>query len=109
MSARKVSGLVIAVVGVGSLLFSMYIKNEVAKGRGQIKDAQGKVDTGKGLFSLSPYTKDVGDALGSSAQKKIDEGKMQADAYEALAQWLQIGGIALIVIGAAVFLVPKKK
>ncbi len=86
--------------GIALLALSHYIHAQVLEGRGEIADAQGKVDTGKKLFSLSPATKNVGDHATSFIQKKINEGKEEADYYEALASKLQMGGILLILGGA---------
>ena len=106
---KKVFGVLVALCGVGLILFSIYIKNQVEGGKGQIASAQKKVDQSNSLFSMSPYTKGVGQELTGSAQKQINAGKEQVSYYENMATWSQVGGIALIVVGALIFFVGNKK
>lgn len=102
-------GVVIFFVGVAMLLGSFYIQNKVDEGREQIEDAERTVGRGKGLFSLSPYTKDIGDALAGGAEKKIAAGTAEADRYERIAFILKIGGIAFMVVGVGMLLIPRRK
>lgn len=95
----RLAQIVMIISGMALLGLSHYIQGEVLKGREQISDAQGKVNTGKKLFSLSPATKSAGDKATGFVQKKIDEGKEEADSYEALASKLQMGGVLLILGG----------
>lgn len=105
----KKLAVLIFIIGVAMLFGSMYIKSQVEQGREQIKSAQKSVDTGKGLFSLSPYTKDVGSAFAGSAEKKIKAGSAEADRYEKIAGWLQIGGIVFMVLGVGILVLRKKR
>lgn len=109
MSGKRIFGIILFIAGVAMIGASMYIKTQVLEGREQISSAQKKVDTGKGLFSMTPYTKDVGDALGKSAQKKIEAGTAEADKYEKIAGWLQIGGIVFMIGGAFMIIIGRKK
>ncbi len=109
MTGKRILGIVILIGAVTMIYFSYYIKTRVNAGKGQISDAQKKVDTADSLFSLSPATKDFGKGLTGSAQKKIDEGQVQIDQYERLASFLQIGGIVLVVVGVGVILVGGRK
>ena len=109
MSWKRIIGMLIAIAGIALLLVSNYITQRVEDGKEQISNAQEKVDKGSSLFSLSPYTKDVGQQITGSAQKKIDEGKLQVIQYETLAGKLQIGGIALIVVGTLFVIFGRKK
>ena len=106
---RRIIGIVILIIGIALIGFSMYIKGRVAEGRGQISDVQRQVDTGTGLFKFNPITEEVGKELSRPAQKKIDRASQEANEYEQMAKWLKIGGIILIVIGAVVIIIPKRK
>ncbi|PIS00921.1 MAG: hypothetical protein COT84_05015 [Chlamydiae bacterium CG10_big_fil_rev_8_21_14_0_10_35_9] len=99
MKTKRTLGIIFLILGVVLYIFGSYISGEVAKGRQQISSAQKSVDKGRGFSQLSPFTKDVGGMLADSAQKKIDEGRQQADEYEALANWLHIGGIVIFIVG----------
>ena len=100
---RIISGLLV-ITGICLYIFGSYVTSEVEGGRKKIHSAQHNVDTGKALTDLSPYTKDIGDIATKPIQKKIDEGKDEADSYETLAFFLHAGGIVLFVFGV-VFLV----
>ncbi|WP_194848262.1 hypothetical protein [Candidatus Neptunochlamydia vexilliferae] len=106
---RRILGLIVAAVGIAMLFASSYIKGEIAKGKEQISSAQGKVDTGKQLFGMTPATKPFGDELASGAQKKIDAGREDVKKYTAIANGLLAGGIILIVGGAFLVFIPGKK
>lgn len=106
---RKTVGITAFIIGVAMLAGSFYIKSKVEEGREQIADAEKKVGAGKGLFSVTPYTKDLGNALAHGAEKKIKAGTAEADRYERIAGMLQIGGIIFIVIGVGTLLIRKRK
>ncbi len=105
----KKLGVVVFIIGVAMLLGSFYIKTQVLEGRKQISSAQKSVDQSKGLFSLSPYTKDVGGMIAGSAENKIKAGSAEADRYEKIAGGLQIGGGALIILGIVLLVIRKKR
>lgn len=109
MNWKRILGIIVVVLGIACIFFSNYITDQVNEGKGQIKSAQKKVDTGTGILSLSPYTKDVGEKLSDSAQKKIDEGKAQVTYYEGIAGQLQVGGIVLIIAGAVLIIIGRRK
>lgn len=106
---RRVFGFLVALCGVALIIFSIYVKNQVASGEEQIASAQKKVNQGSSLFSMSPYTKEVGKEITGSAQKKINAGKEQVGYYTQMASWAQMGGIALLVLGAVIIFFPRSK
>ncbi|MFI5334626.1 MAG: hypothetical protein ACHQT8_05625 [Chlamydiales bacterium] len=106
---KRTMGALVFIIGLLMLGGSFYIKSQVLAGREQISSAQKNVDNGKSLFSLSPYTKDAGDLMAGSVQKKIDAGTAEANRYEQIACWLKIGGIVFMVAGAGIFLLGRKK
>ena|SRR5579871_3822167 len=113
MKILRILGIVILVAGIACLFFSNYITDQVNEGKIKIEKGQKTVDQSNKLFSLSPYSKPIGDQLGSSAQKKINEGKEQVSYYEQLAQTLKVSGIIGIIVGAGItifsFIGPRKK
>ena len=108
MNIRRILGIVVVIAGIALIVISQYIKTQVAEGNLQISSAQQKVDQGNKLFSLSPYSKPIGQQMTGSAQKKINAGQEQVAYYDQLADQLQIGGIILIVIGAVIILIPRR-
>jgi hypothetical protein len=106
---KKVLGAILFLGGIAMILLSMYIKNQVVQGKLEVSDAQSKVDSGNSLFSLNPMAKEVGKTMTGSAQKKINAGQEQISMYEQRAQWLQMGGIALLVLGAGIFFIGGKR
>ena len=109
MSGKRIFGILLVLAGVALILTSNYITNQVEAGKEQISSAQDKVNKGNSLFSMSPYTKDVGQEITGSAQKKIDEGKMQVLQYETLAGKLKIGGYVLIIAGGLLIIFGRRK
>jgi putative Mn2+ efflux pump MntP len=109
MRSKKISGLIIVILGLVCLYFSHYIKEQVEQGKMQISEAQGKVDTANSIFSVNPVSKEVGKGLTSGAQRQINEGRMEVAKYGQLAMWLQIGGYVLIIVGVLVFLTGFRK
>jgi hypothetical protein len=108
MNIKKNWGIVVLIVGLICLGLSFFIKNEVAKGMGEISSAQRKVDQGNGLFSVTPATKGIGNLFTGSAQKKINEGISKVNQYNNLADWLQIGGVVFLLAGLGVVVFGKK-
>lgn len=99
MRLKRILGIILLIVGIAMFFLSNYITEQVTAGKHKIASSQKQVDQGKGLFSLSPYTKDIGKEIAGSGQKKIDEGKQKVAEYEQTAHWLRIGGIVLAILG----------
>jgi uncharacterized protein YjeT (DUF2065 family) len=100
----RILGIIILVAGIVSICFSHYITTQIKEGKIKIEKGQKSVDQSSSLFSLNPYSKQVGQGMTSSAQKKIDEGKNEVARYEQIASTLQIFGTAGIVVGVGVTL-----
>lgn len=115
MNLKQLIGVFIILIGCGLFGVSSYITAQVNEGKVEVSSAQRKVDQGKKLFGLSPYTKPVGKGLTDAAQKKIDAGEKDIAHYEAMAAALQIGGWVAVGLGAAVTILlfnwtkPKRK
>jgi len=108
---RRILGILIVLIGAVSIGFSYYIKQQVSAGEEKIESAQKSVDKGNQLFSGSsnPIVKGFGQSMTGSAQKKINKGKEEVVKYATLADQLQMGGIALIVLGAILIVIPRRK
>ena len=109
MNPKKIFGIAVAVVGAIMLFFSNEISNRVAAGRAQISSGQRSVDTANKLFSVNPNTEKVGKFFTSPAQQRINEGTAEANMYESMAGKIKIGGIILLIAGAAIFILLGKK
>jgi hypothetical protein len=109
MNIKRIAAIALLICGVGLMLFSNYISNQVAEGRTQIKEGQSTVDTANSLFSLNPVAKEAGKMATGSSQRKIDEGRKTADEYSALASKMQIGGVIALILGAGFFLLSFRK
>jgi HAMP domain-containing protein len=109
MRIKTILGIIILITGIALLGVSFYIKNRVVEGQTQIAEAQDKVDTGKAIMSLNSVTREIGRGVAAAAQKKIEEAEAMATEYAKMAKQLQIGGIIVIVLGAAIILVGKRK
>ncbi len=109
MNYKRTLGLIMEVVGVVMFFIAGYIKGQVEQGRGQISSGQKKVDTANSLFSVNPVTKEVGKGVTSSAQREINQGRLEANKYDEIANWLRIGGIVVVIVGAGVLILGGRK
>lgn len=107
---KRIIGIIIAVGGIVMIGIAHYIKGQVEEGKIQISEGQQQVDQTNKLFSMSPYTKGIGEGLTSSGQRQINQGKQDVAYYTMVANRLRIGGIVAIVVGLGViFIGPRKK
>jgi hypothetical protein len=112
MKLMRILGILILLAGIACIFFSNYITNQVNEGKIKVEKGQKTIDQSNSLFSLNPYTKQVGQGLSSSAQKKINQGNEEIAHYQQVAQMLQISGIAAIIIGAGMTIFsffPRRK
>ncbi|NGX34678.1 MAG: hypothetical protein K1060chlam1_01031 [Candidatus Anoxychlamydiales bacterium] len=109
MLTKRISGIIIVILGITLIGTSFYIKSQVSSGREQISEAEKKVQKGKELFSTNPITKELGKGITDSAERKIKAGSAKADRYATLALWFQIGGGILIVVGGVLIFMKRKK
>jgi hypothetical protein len=111
MNVKKISSLVVVVLGVGMLWGSYYINAQVASGQMQVDSAERKINQSKSLFSLNPVAKEIGEGMTKSADRKINEAKDEISYYSNVARNLQIGGIVALIVGVLgfVFLGRSKK
>lgn len=106
---KKIFGILLILLGIALIGTSSYIKVQVEKGKAAVGGAERGVAVGKGLFSLSPITKEVSKEAMSGIEKKIREGKGEIAKYEKIASWTFYSGIILIVLGAIILFLSKKK
>lgn len=109
MGLKKYFSAIVFLVGILMVGGSFYIKKQVAEGKIQVSDAERSVRQGKALFSLNPVSKQIGEGLTRSADRKIASAKDEIQYYTNLAQLLLVGGIVLIVVGAGMFVLKRKR
>ncbi|MBF8262930.1 MAG: hypothetical protein HW387_595 [Parachlamydiales bacterium] len=109
MNTKQIFGIFLTLCGIAMIVFSFYISSQVSQGRERASSAQSTVDRGNWLFDKIPVTKEIGQGLTGSAQKKIDEGYQQIAYYEGMSRYLLLGGIGIVIIGGAIVLFSRKK
>ena len=109
MNLKKIFSVIVFVLGLAMLWGSYYIKTQVASGKLQVSSAERSLSQGKSLFSINPITKQIGEGISKSADRKISNAKEEISSYENLAQILQIGGIVLVVLGFGLFLFSRRR
>jgi ABC-type transport system involved in multi-copper enzyme maturation permease subunit len=102
-------GIVMIVVGAIMLVFSNYIANQVTAGKFAIQSGQNTIDNTNSLFSTTKATKPIGEMFTSSGQQRVDAGRAEVSKYESISHNLQLGGIALIVVGIGLLIWSRKK
>jgi hypothetical protein len=106
---KKILGPLALIVGIIMILVSVYIKTQLEQGRALVGSAKEKVEAGKSLFSLSPYTKEVGKGITRGAERKIKEGEMEISKYGAISNFAMYSGIVLVIVGSVIFFLPKTR
>lgn len=109
MNIKQIMGLLAVVIGIALIIFVIYGKQQIANAKGEISSAKKKVDKSNQLFSLSPYTKDVGKQMSSGISQKIQNAEHTVEYYETLFRWSQIGAIVLIVGGTGLIFLCRPK
>jgi hypothetical protein len=109
MKSKRLIGIILVLCGLSMIGLSLYIENEVAHGRIEISRGEAKLKNVDRLFSLSPTTKGIGKGISRSGEKQIKQGKKDVAYYTNLAHQLKIGGVVLLVIGAWVYFLGRKK
>jgi hypothetical protein len=100
LNFKQIIGLLAVLLGVALIIFVVYGNQKLDEGREEIASGKQKVKQTQQLFSFNPVSKQVGQGLTSGAQDRIAEGEMTVEQYEKMLMWCEIGGIALIVVGA---------
>ena len=109
MNIKRILGIIILLAGVGMLVASNYIKVQVEEGKIKISEAEQKVGTARGLFSLSPVAEEFTKGKLDDADAQIAEGKGQVAYYGKMASQLHVGGYILIGIGIIFVIFGRKK
>lgn len=91
MSSKKITGIVVLIIGVVLIIFSVHSMNRIAR-------AKGEIHTLTSPFSGSSGGRAAGEILGGKASQ-----------YDTTVTVLLIGGIALAVVGGGLILFGKKK
>jgi hypothetical protein len=104
LNFKQVIGLLAIVLGIALIIFVIYGKRQLNEGKEQIASGKKKVNQTQQIFSFTPLTKQVGQGLTGGAEKKIAAGELTIDQYETMFMWCQLGGVALIVLGACLVL-----
>jgi len=108
MRTKRLSGIIIIILGICLIGTSFYIKSKVRSGREKISRAEDTVSKGKKLFSLDPFAKEAGKTITDPIDKKLKEESAKADRYDTLATWFQVGGGICIVIGGVLIFISRK-
>ncbi len=95
MNTKRIIGIVILIIGIIAILYANYQK-------GRIAEAEGNVKKGTSLFSGNSVGGQVGQAVGGAMEGKISS-------YNTPVMLLMVGGIVLVVIGAGMALLCRKK
>jgi hypothetical protein len=96
-------------MGIGMLITSHYIAGQVRAGNQEINAGQQKIDATNKFFSVTVVTKPVGKGLTHSGQQEVNAGREESAYYQQVAEGLQIGGIAALIIGIGAFLSCRLK
>jgi hypothetical protein len=106
---KRILGFLILIAGIGALLVSNYIMEQVDEGKEKISDAETQVERGNRLFSMNPVAEEVGKGLTSGATKKINAGKEEVARYEMIAHNLKTAGFVAIGFGVLLVLLSLGK
>ncbi len=91
MRNKKITAVVLIVIGIIIFILAMYAKSRVSEAKGNVKKTSG-------MFSNNPVNKQISDVL----ERKVSS-------YDAPILWMTIGGIVVALIGVGVLCSCKKK
>lgn len=103
MNVKKIFAVIVFLIGVVMVGSSIYITKQIEEGKLQISNAERQLQQGSALFSLNPATKQIGQGITQSADRKIARANQDILTYTNLAQLLMVGGIIVIIIGLGMF------
>ena len=106
---KKALGIFLLIFGVAAILASYVIEYRLKEGKIKIGRAQSYVEGAEGLLSLHPDAYEVGRRFTDAAQREIDQGYEEINQYEILILVLQIGGLAIILVGLLEFFFQRRK
>lgn len=108
---KKISGVILICVGAALIVFSALVSKEVKQGDQKIQRSQNAVHGIRQATKGNDTTRQIGRIITQPIQKKINEGKVEANKYRKLSIWSLIVGIVCASIGLCLLiwgLVTKK-
>lgn len=105
---KRITGIVILVVGVVAFGLSMYIDKQTGEGRTRIEKGEKQVRQLERVTSVTPPTAVVGRVATSSAKQKIAKGRQDVAWYDSVSGWLKVGGGVFIVAGLIALIFSRK-
>ncbi len=90
MGVKRISGLVIFLIGIVLVIFAVYNKNRV-------NEAKGSISKGTSLFGNNP----VGNTAGGVLEGQLSQ-------YDTPLKICLYGGVALVIIGGGVMIFCKR-
>ena len=109
MNLKKFFSVLVVVLGLLMEWGAHYINQQVEEGKLKVSSAEKSVSQTQSIFSLNPISKQIGDGIAKSADRKIDHANQEISSYANLAQSLQVGGIILIILGIGFFIFSCRK
>jgi hypothetical protein len=94
MNRKRVIGIILIIVGIVAIFFVNFEK-------GRVSSAKKDISEGSSLFGSTPMGKEAGSFMEGSMMKKASQ-------YDQPLMWIQVGGIALIVVGAGMAIFCRK-
>lgn len=100
MGMIKVLKYLVLLAGIGMLVFSTRIMDQVEEGKVKLEEGRAKVERVK---------EQISDAAASGADLEIKKGQEKIDHFTQLATQVRWGGIALVALGVFMLSLQKNK
>ena len=104
MNYKRISGIVLIVIGVLLIALSLYTTNQVSMKMGKVHNATSNISQGSS-YGGSKFKK-AGSQISGAINAKAGE---KASPYQVAATWELIGGVLFIIIGGGVIFFTKGK
>ena len=109
MNYKRIFGIATIVIGLTLVGGAAYIQILIDEGKGQILDAEKKIEEGFGFLNIHPLSRRLSKKAEEKAKGKLEEATTTVAKYEKIALYGFAGGAFLAIVGSVLVAYSKKK
>lgn len=108
MSQRKIVGVLLLIVGVILIVASLHMKSLASMGEMRVSGGEERVSEENRPY-VRPLARERSREFSEQAEERIGEGEEMVNYYQQMGTWLQVGGIAFLIVGVGALFFKKRK